>query len=398
MLGSVFLPLGEFFVQKVAILINGLSIGSGGGFTVGIELFRHLAEARPSWRLVLALISGNPLHEEAKRLATPPNCELLWAPPDAARVLARAAYERGTLKQRATETGVSAILQLNGMVIPDLGIPTLAHCQDPWPYRHEAWDGRADAVKAFLKRRAHRRAFQRAAFVSWTSGYLRDLMCSRLGITPQRGAVIYNGIPDEWIVMAENAMPTYAERPLRIVTISNVNRYKQQEMVIRAMPALIRTPGLEGLRYHIAGHCPPEEAARLQGVAESLGVSASVAVEGRVSRDRVVELFKTARCFVLMSKCESFGIPAIEAMAFGTPVVAADCCAIPEVCGSAAELSGIDDLSGLVESIKAVLLHPSRAETLREEGVKNIRRFRWRESAGQLAGAVEAVLGTGARP
>ena len=52
-------------------LINGMSMGSGGGYTVGIELFRHIAMARPNCKITLAVITGNTLHEEAKSLSLP---------------------------------------------------------------------------------------------------------------------------------------------------------------------------------------------------------------------------------------------------------------------------------------------------------------------------------------
>lgn len=378
-------------MESAGVLINGLSIGSGGGFTVGVELSTRVANLRPDWRVTLSLVTGDPLHEEAKALALPDNCRLLWAPPSTARVSARLAYERRGLARWARENKISAIVQLNGMIIPGIGIPTLAHCQDPWPYRPEAWGGRGDAITAFLKRLAIRAAFKKAAFVSWTSGYLRDLICQHAGITPPRGEVIYNGIPDTWIAKAAAGLPPYECRPLRIVTISNVAPYKQQEMVVRAMPALRATPGLEQVEYRIAGDCPPAYAGHLRAVADSLGVGGAVCIEGRVGRERVVELFSTARCFVLMSRCESFGIPAIEAMAFGTPVVVADCCAIPEVCGEAACLVGMDDNSGLVEALRRVLLQPGYAEELRMAGVANLRRYSWDRSAEQMAAAIESV-------
>ena len=353
--------------------------------------------ARPDWKITLAVISGNPLHEEAKALALPANCNLLWAPAFAAEIRARMAYERGEFAAWARSSHVSAILQLNGMIIPEIGIPTLAHCQDPWPYRPEAWDRKTDALKAFLKRRANKQAFRQAAFVGWTSGYLKDLMCDRLGITPKNGAVIYNGIPDDWVKQAERAMPPYSGRPLEIITISNVAPYKQQEMVIRAMPDLVKKPGLTKLKYRIAGHCPPAYAAHLKQLAAKLGVADAVILEGRVSRERIVELFSTARCYVLMSKCESFGLPAIEAMAFGTPVIAANCCAIPEVCGKAAQLCTANDLPGLVDTISRVVLDLTVAEEMRREGLNTLRRYSWAKAAEQMATVCERPTSSEAR-
>ena len=62
------------------ILINGLSIGSGGGYTVARELLRHLTVARPEWRATLALIRGHPLHEKLNHETWPANASLLYAP------------------------------------------------------------------------------------------------------------------------------------------------------------------------------------------------------------------------------------------------------------------------------------------------------------------------------
>ena len=160
------------------------------------------------------------------------------------------------------------------------------------------------------------------------------------------------------------------------------------------MPALLKRPGLAKLRYRIAGHCPPEYAAHLKAVAKSLGVADAVILEGRVSRERIVELFSTARCYVLMSKCESFGLPAIEAMTFGTPVIAADCCAIPEVCGRAAQLCSMDDLPGLVNIIAKVVLDSELAEQMRLEGLNTLRRYSWANAGKQMAEALDSVAKT----
>ena len=176
---------------------------------------------------------------------------------------------------------------------------------------------------------------------------------------------------------------------MEIITVSNVAPYKQQEMVIRALPSVLQQSGLQALVYRIVGNCAPAYADHLRRVASGLGVADNVVLEGRVSRLRIEELFSRARCFVLMSKCESFGLPAIEAMTFGTPVVAADCCAIPEVCGSAALLSPMRDVRTLSENMIRVLTDATLAERLREAGALRLTQFSWTRSAERLASSVE---------
>ena len=339
----------------------------------------------------MGLIAQHSLHETFKTENLPPNCDFLWAPPAVIGQVARSRYEKTGLTGWAKANGVSAVLQLNGMIVPNMPAPTLSHCQDPWPYRPEAWSGWKAPLVAFVKRRRNLLAFRNAAIVGFTSHYLKDLMTSRLGMTPKRAEVFYNGLPQEMLDRASRPLPDWSSRPMEILSISNVGVYKRQELVIRALPMLVRKPGLENLLYRIAGHCEPDYAAHLRGVIANLGMEKHVLLEGRVSDARVQALFTQARAFVLMSVCESFGIPAIEAMSYGAPVVTADCCAMPEICGNAAILSPVDDLEALVNNLARILTSSEQAETLRRQGATQARRFSWDETARQMALSFEQL-------
>lgn len=373
------------------ILVNGLSIGTGGGYTVGREVFRYIAQHRPSWKATMAIIDGDRLQSGLAEESLPENCEFLRAPSAAAGRVARRRYENGDLARWADENGVDAVFQLNGMIIPTMRPPTLAHYQDPWPYRTEAWGGLRDRILAMLKRRANVQALKRAACVGFTSNYLRKLITGHHGIEPKRACVFYNGIPDEWFERAAAGVPDWSSRPMEMVTVSNVFPYKRQDLVIRAMPELVKRDGLAELKYRILGAVQPDYEAELKRLARELGVEDRVVIEGRVSDDRVKEAFSTSRCFVLMSVCESFGIPAIEAMSYGAPVVTADCCAMPEVCGDAADLCPMDDLRELTERLARTLTDESRAEELRKAGVEQMQRYRWSDTVGQMVDELERM-------
>lgn len=375
------------------ILINGLSIGSGGGYTVGRELYRSLAQARPQWRFTMALIGGQPLHESMRAEPDlPGNGQFLWAPAATIGPMARDRYEKRSLARWAAQEGVGAVVQLNGMIVPGMAAPTLAHCQDPWPYRPEARSGLKHWLIAFLKRRRNARAFREAHTVGFTSRYLMELMVGALGIKPRRAEVFYNGLPDEWIQRALGPLPAWEGRPLELISVSNVNAYKRQDLVIRAVAQLVRRAGFESLVYRIVGHAEPAYAATLQSLARELGVERNVVLEGRVADERVRELLARARAFVLMSVCESFGIPAIEAMSFGTPVVTSDCCAMPEVCGDAAILSPTDDLGALVENLQRAVTDAALAQDLRQRGARRAAGFRWSETAAQMMPCLEDMI------
>lgn len=378
------------------LLVNGLSIGTGGGYTVARDLCRNIAAARDKWLLTLELISDHPLQVKLLEEELPNNCQLHWAPASTAKLLNRKHYESQKLPHWASKNQVTAVLQLNGMVIPKMQPPTLSHHQDPWPYRPEAWNTVGDRWKAALKRRETARSLTGAAACGWTSNYLKGLICGEEGVEPRVSQVFYNGVPESWLERARAGVSDWSNRPLQICTVSNVSVYKRQSMIIEALPRLHKMEGLAGLDYRIIGGCDPGYEQELNDLASSLGVGDHVFVEGRVSNERVEEVLAESRAMVLMSVCESFGIPLIEAMTFGTPVVAADCCALPEVAGEAAEFAEMDNLDSLVEKIANVLTNPQRAAELQTLGVDRSQEFSWANTGAKMADCLDEMLASSA--
>jgi len=366
-------------------------MGSAGGFSVGRELLRHIAIVRPDWTVSCVLISGHPLHEEMRHAPLPDNCQLLWAPGSTISRLKRTLYERRTLIAWVRSHKVDAVIQLNGMLVSGMGVPTLCHMQDPWPYRPEAWDRPGDRIVALMKRRRHRSALKNASQIGWTSAYLRNLICASHE-KPNRGDVFYNGIPREWIERARTSIRSWKTRPNQIISVSDVTARKRQHLVVQALPSLIRRTGLEDLTYRIIGKVDSGYRRELELLARELGVAEHVRIDGRISERELIAAFESARCFVTMSICESFGIPAIEAMSFGTPVIVSNCCAMPEICGNAGELVPIDDVNALADRTAEILLNSRKAQELQQAGIDRIAAFCWEDTAGQMAGAVEEMV------
>jgi glycosyltransferase involved in cell wall biosynthesis len=102
-------------------------------------------------------------------------------------------------------------------------------------------------------------------------------------------------------------------------------------------------------------------------------------------------LYAGASAFVLPSLYEGFGLPCLEAMACGTPVVAADAAALPETCGDAALYADPRDPGAIADAVERAL-EPATAERLRAAGVARARRFTWEATAGGVDTVIEALL------
>lgn len=375
------------------ILINALSVSSGGGFTVAREVLRGLATLRPAWKFTLAMTGGSAFHEPMRRETFPANVSFLWAPENTGRLRSRLIYENFTLVDWCREKRVSAVVQLNGQKPPRLNLPMIAHCQDPVPYLEFMAHGLKGKLGAALRRRAIRHSLKHATCVGFTSDYLRDLILGWEKVTPTRAEVFYNAVPDEWASRDPAAMPALTSRSLEVLTVSDVTPHKRQHLVARAVCALRREKGLESLTYRIVGRVFDESYAEsLRQIARDAGAPDAVKVEGRLPGEAVEAAFKSARCFAFMSVCESFGIPPLEALSFGTPVVSSRCCAMPEVLGDAAAFVEPDDEAGLIAALRRVLTDAAHAEELRRRGFERCLRFRWGETCAKMAGCVEDIV------
>ena len=113
---------------------------------------------------------------------------------------------------------------------------------------------------------------------------------------------------------------------------------------------------------------------------------------GYVTRDQLRDLYRRAKIFVYPSRAEGFGIPPLEAMACGAPVVATRVGAIPEFAGDAALLVDPGDRDGLRDAIARLLRDPVLRRELRARGPERAKRYRWETSAATMTQLLEDAV------
>ena len=102
---------------------------------------------------------------------------------------------------------------------------------------------------------------------------------------------------------------------------------------------------------------------------------------GRVDDNDLAFLYRHALCLVFPSRTEGFGLPVLEAMALGCPVVSSDAASLPEVCGDAVLYASPDDATSWFAAIRRIADEPMLRERLAVAGLKRSKLFSWREGA-----------------
>lgn len=108
--------------------------------------------------------------------------------------------------------------------------------------------------------------------------------------------------------------------------------------------------------------------------------------------EELVALYNAAALLALPSFYEGFGLPVLEAMACGAPVVCSERGSLPEIAGDAALLINPDDIDGLTAAMQRVLEDESLCVQMRERGFLNVRRFSWEKTARETASLYRQVM------
>lgn len=225
----------------------------------------------------------------------------------------------------------------------------------------------------------------RAALVVVISRDTASTVQSELGVPPGRLVMCRPGLPG-WI-------GTPAARPEPrdgyVLFVGTLEPRKNIGALLDAWALLLKTtPNLPRLR--LAGAARPEAGtwlARLQ-VPPLLG---HVEYVGYVPDAERRAMYEGARLLVLPSFHEGFGLPVLEAMALGVPVVASTGGALPEVVGDTGLLVAPDDVRGLASAISTLLTDESRRRELAARALRRAATFTWDEAARTLRDAYDRL-------
>lgn len=224
-------------------------------------------------------------------------------------------------------------------------------------------------------------AAREAAVILTISEYSKQRISAVLAVEPSRIAVTYCGY-DAKFRRFPDAERHQAERELAlgdfILTVGTLEPRKNLGTLLEAFASLRRS-GYRGALVHAGPRGWKSENVDRQ-IAD-LGLSGHVRFLGYVDDVTLVRLYNLASVFVFPSLTEGFGLPVLEAMACGTPVVSACGSSLEEVGGQAARFIDPQDADDLADALRTVLDDPGLRDTMVRAGLARAGQFSWRACA-----------------
>ena len=206
-------------------------------------------------------------------------------------------------------------------------------------------------------------------------------------VPPEKVSVVYNAIDDRFAVVPRDEDITRVRERYQldrrfVLYVGNIKPHKNLVRLIEAFAELRTDDSFDDVKLLIIG----DEISRLPALRRAVHrykLHKFVRFLGYLPDETLAILYRLANVFVFPSLYEGFGLPPLEAMASGTPVVTSNVSSLPEVTGDAAMLVDPYDVDSIVSGIARVLKDPALAADMRQKGYARAREFSWERSVQQ---------------
>jgi alpha-1,3-rhamnosyl/mannosyltransferase len=295
----------------------------------------------------------------------------------------RIAAESTWLAAEVRRQAIDVVHHLGGTMPPLRTAPGIVTVHDLQPFTRP--EGFSVTKRTYLRLTVGP-SVRRARWVTSLSAWVRDDVVARCGVDPARTVVIPPGVEarapvDPTAVAGLRRRLGLGDRPF-VLYPGITYTHKNHRTLVRAL-AVLRDRGAPVPVAVFPGGSGDAEG-ELRAEVDRLGLADVVCRPGRLPEDELWLLYDAAAALAFPSRYEGFGLPVLEAMSVGCPVLAGHVCALPEVVDGGGVLLDPDDPVAWADAIGRVVADPAWRAQLAARGRQRAATFTWDRAADQL--------------
>lgn len=236
---------------------------------------------------------------------------------------------------------------------------------------------------------------RRAQHVITVSEYSRKQIINRLRVPPAKVTAIHNGVnrnltPLDAQQARKAVAATVKSNDPYVLYVGSLKTYKNVSVLLKAFAQHCRGARTNHRLLIVGDGSKKTEA--LMREAAVLGIASRIMIVHGVEQSLLCAMYSAAEVFVMPSTMEGFGLPVIEAMACGTPVISSDATCLPEVGADAAVYFDPRSAEQLERHLAAMLASSEMRQRFREKGLQRARQFTWQDSVKKHMDVYREVL------
>lgn len=234
-----------------------------------------------------------------------------------------------------------------------------------------------DANTSFLKKLYYnivlKRACRKAALIFTVSEFSKSRIVDWSGINPDKVKVVYNGVSSAFHQDVQPYLPGFPY----IFIVGNRKLHKNEDRALRAFAQADIDKNI-----HVLFSGKPSD--QLVNTAKELQIEDRVKFLGRLSEDELASTYKGALCLLFPSLYEGFGLPVIEAMACGTPVITSNTTSLVEIANNSCELIDPTKIEEISKAIEKILNDIELQKKYITYGLNHVKNYKWNDSKSSL--------------
>ena len=364
-------------------MINALPFSSAGGASYAKNLLSALSHSdtkneyvvlRTPWQKFWGFPLGSNFQMETVNLPRHMS--------NAFRVL----WEQVRMPRLITESGIDVLLSPADITSLRAPCPAVLVMQHQNLYTQIDRTPRQWA-RHFLLRRLAGHSVEKARIVVCISSYMADIVSSSFGVPRDKVTVVHNGIDPSLCRTQESDTRLIAEP--YFLSVVSAAKHKNVPFLLNVFAQLRRDMSLRNKLCVVGPKEDVSEWKRIWQTATDLGVEDEIIWLEDLSIEELGLIYRQAELFIYPSLAEGFGLPLLEAMCLGLPIVASNTTSIPEIAGDAALYFDPQNLDDATRKVKTVLQNAKLRKTLVKNGNSRVRLFSWEKSAAEIQSLIE---------
>jgi glycosyltransferase involved in cell wall biosynthesis len=371
--------------KKTTVFINTLPIqkDSGGIKTFLLELLEAFAEIKnPAFQYNLICTHSN--KEVFASFIGRPGFSQTVVHADNTNPFKRIFFEQTKLNSLFKNETKAILLNICSVAVIKCSIPQVTIIQAALTIRGLRKTLPRKYVSVSLMHKIYYSLFlDRSLQVSKKTIAISNYMVQFLGKYKEKIVMIHEGVNTENFQNDLRSNQNVIGEPY-ILSLSTLYPYKNMDKVIEAF-SIFQKNYSKNYKLVIAGGDPDgKQFPYLKNLAEDLGISDNVIFYGLVKHEDVPVLYKGASLFLYLSSVEFFGLPVLESMASGVPLIASNKMSIPEVTNDAGILVEPNDIENIAVQMQKILTSKELRDDLVDKGYQNIKLFSWHKTASKF--------------
>lgn len=254
-----------------------------------------------------------------------------------------------------------------------------------------------DAIEKLFKRYSIN-SMKKADKIITISNYTKYDLINETGISSDKIETIYLGVDEQFRVLpqeeVENIKKKYNLPEKFILYVGSEQSRKNFPMLIKAFKKLLKDFNLQNIKLVKVGRPQISTSQRQKtfNLIYQLNLQKDIIFIDYVSEEDLTSIYNAASLFVFPSLYEGFGLPPLEAMACGTPVITSNVTSIPEVVGDGGILIDPYDIKNLANAMYEMLTNNGLSDEMIKKGLNRAKIFRWEKTANETLKVYNNVL------